>query len=419
MDYSAFSREELIQRIRELEGSTGEQAPEEQGTGSQEQWFDPKEFGEMFGQFLGMDFSNMYNDYIGVMINNLTVPVYYTDLEGSIQGCNASFEALMNRAADSMKNRHFTEVFTEASSAQAHGVDEQLLDSRNMINYETAITDSGGSVKEVVISKSIIKNLDGSVAGIIGVINDITEKRTAERALVESEQKLRVANAMKDKFFSIISHDLKSPFSAILGISEILHDSYDELSDEDHKTFVSDLKNSAQKVFKLVENLLAWARSQRGEMQIRPEEVSLAALIDEMIELYTPLAKQRAITILSSVSPETHVAADKDMLSIVFRNLMNNAVKFNKDGGEVAVSAETEGRFAAITIRDVGIGIASEDFDKLFRIDSPRTIGHSPYKGSGLGLILCKEYLDKMGGDIRVNSELGSYTEFVVRLPLS
>ncbi|MBI2416752.1 MAG: PAS domain S-box protein [Ignavibacteriales bacterium] len=418
MEYTQLSKEELLEKVYELEnqvevlrgalpGPEAAKAPV----------FGADAFGDIFNQLLGSDMSNLYGDYVVSMINNMTVPAYFADIEATVLGCNKFFEALIGMSSNEVKQRQLGEIMPEyAPEGDQPPVDESE-ENAEMINYEAIITDSNGNKKEVVISKSIVKNLDGSIAGVIGVINDITEKRTAERALVESERKLREANATKDRFFSIISHDLRSPFAAILGFTDTLIDLYPELTDEEKFSFIKDVSDSAKKAFRLVENLLAWARTQRGELTITPKPVHLYPIVKELVDLYTPLAKQRNMDVLCDIPKDTYLLADEQTITLVIRNLINNSAKFNKDDEAIIISAREDDGSVIVFIRDHGIGIKPEDIGKLFNLDTNSKVGNSPQKGSGLGLILCKQFVEQNGGTIAVNSEYGKFTEFTIVLP--
>ena len=418
MKYSELSKEELLLKISELEQQVelfklalpnGETIPQSESGGDS--------FGDIFNQLVGADFSTFYNDYIIAMINNMTVPAYFADINATVLGCNTYFESLIGITNAEVKQKQLSDIMPEYAPENAPASAVQSDEDTEMVNYEAIIVDSDGINKEVVISKSIVKNVDGSVAGVIGVINDITEKRLAERALVESEQKLREANATKDRFFSIISHDLRSPFAAIIGFSDTLISMYPELSDEDKLSFIHDVSDSAKKAFRLVENLLAWARTQLGELTITPKVVHLYPIVKELVELYSPLAKQRHMDVLCDIPKDTYLMADEQTITLVIRNIVNNAVKFNKDGEAIIISAREDDGNVIIFIRDHGIGIKPEDIGKLFNLDTNSKVGNSPQKGSGLGLILSKQFIEKNNGTIRVESEFGKFTDFHIILP--
>ncbi len=418
MDYSQLSKEELVDKVNQLQQQVDVlQAviPTIEVDGSQT--FNGESFGNVLQQLPEADISNLYAEYVLAMINNMTVPAYFADVEATVLGCNKFFESLLGMSAADIANRPLHEIMPEYAPEGDQPPEENAEENAEMINYEAIIEDAVGSKKEVVISKSIVKNFDGSIAGIIGVINDITEKRTAQRALVESEQKLREANATKDRFFSIISHDLRSPFAAILGFTDTLIQLYAELTEEEKFSFIKDVADSAKKAYRLVENLLAWAGTQTGQLTITPKPVHLYPIVKDLVALYSPLAKQRNMDLLCDIPQDTYLMADEQTITLVIRNLVNNATKFNKDGEAIIISAREDDGNVIIFIRDHGIGIMPEDISKLFNLDTNSKVGNSPQKGSGLGLILCKQFIEKNGGTITVHSEYDRFTEFHIVLP--
>lgn len=415
MKYTDLTKKELLAKIHELEQMIENKGA--QPTGEAPSAETPDIFGDIFNQLTGSDFSSFYSDYIISMLSNMTVPAYFADVDATVLGCNRFFETLIGLKAESMVQRRVSEVMPEFAPENAEPSVEESQDDTEMLNYETLIVDSNGVKKEVVISKSIVKNMDGSIAGVIGVINDITEKRTAERALIESEQKLREANATKDRFFSIISHDLRSPFAGIIGFTDTLLSQYHELTEELRLSFLKDVSDSAHTAFRLVENLLAWSRTQLGELTIEPKPVHLYPIVKDLVDLYSPLAKQRRMEVLCDIPKDTYLLADEQTITLVIRNLVNNAVKFNKDGEAIIITAREDADKVIIFIRDHGIGIKPEDIGKLFNLDTNKKVGNSPQKGSGLGLILTKQFIELNKGTIKVESEFDKFTNFYITLP--
>jgi PAS domain S-box-containing protein len=247
---------------------------------------------------------------------------------------------------------------------------------------------------------------------------DITERKLAEDALKESEAQLRELVATKDKFFSILAHDLKSPFNSILGLSNMLVEQVREKNHEGIEEYTGIIQKSTQRVFDLLMNLLEWARTQTGRMDFSREYIELGALINEVIELLGESARQKSITIIKELPRNMLVFADKAMINTVLRNLISNAIKFTYSGGQVVISADKKPSELMISISDNGIGIKKEVIGKLFRIDENHIVpGTQNEKGTGLGLILCKEFIEKHGGKIWVESEVGKGSLFCFTIP--
>ena len=247
---------------------------------------------------------------------------------------------------------------------------------------------------------------------------DITERMRNEEALKENEAHLRELVATKDKFFSIIAHDLKSPFNSILGLSNLLVEQIQEKNFDGIEEYARIIQKSSTTVFNLLMNLLEWARSQTGRMEFSREYIELGALINEVIELSNESAHQKSIKIIKELPRNLLVFADKAMINTILRNLISNAIKFTHPGGQIIVSAEKKLDELKISISDNGIGIKKEAIGKLFRIDENNIrMGTQNEIGTGLGLILCKEFIEKHRGKIWVESEIGKGSKFSFTIP--
>ncbi len=227
-------------------------------------------------------------------------------------------------------------------------------------------------------------------------------------------------NATKDKFFSIIAHDLKNPLSGLLGVTEILVTEKDSLSQHELNEIYSSLNDSVRVTYSLLENLLLWSRSQTKSLHINREEIDFKLLAGEIMKLCSNTAKAKDIIFSDQIPPDLKVVADYNMLHTVLRNIINNAVKFTGKDGLVTINARRTVNFAEVSVTDTGIGISPSDIEKLFRIDVDTiSIGKSSEKGSGIGLILCKEFVEMNGGTIKAESTPGKGSSFIFTVPLS
>ena len=248
---------------------------------------------------------------------------------------------------------------------------------------------------------------------------EIEERKRTEIALQESEKNLKEANAAKDKFFSIIAHDLRNPFNAVIGFSNLLRENLSEFNTSEISEYIGYINDSAINAYTLLGNLLDWARSQTNSIQFKPEAVNISDVIKSTLTILSGEATKKSITVNSPVPSDSFVLADCNMVSAVLRNLVSNAIKFTRPGGFIEISSCTTGGFHEVTVADNGVGIQRKDIEKLFRIDTKvYTQGTAEESGTGLGLILCKEFVEKNSGTIRVESEAGTGSKFIFTLPV-
>ncbi|MBN2486194.1 MAG: hypothetical protein JXB34_09490 [Bacteroidales bacterium] len=253
-------------------------------------------------------------------------------------------------------------------------------------------------------------------------IEENTEELMVQKEELEkSNSLLQEVNATKDKFFSIIAHDVKNPFSNILGFAELLKIKYDTLNDEKKKQMIGILYQSAENVYGLLENLLQWSRSQRGVIEYRPVKAPFKNILGNVISVIGENAIQKSIRITTRIeSADMEIYADPQMLDVIVRNLVNNAIKFTGENGEIIITALTAGSNVKISVADNGVGMSEENVKKLFRIDTSfSTSGTNQEKGSGLGLILVNEFVTRHSGKIEVASTPGKGSTFTVFLPVN
>ncbi len=250
------------------------------------------------------------------------------------------------------------------------------------------------------------------------IIANTLERKQIEVRLINSEKSLRELNAAKDKFFSIIAHDLKNPFMGILGFTEILSNSFEQYDDAEKQKMISFIKRSAESAYKLLENLLEWSRVQIGVARVSPLQTDISILINDSITSLKDVAHTKNIKIITTVQSETYVYADEEMIKTIIRNLLTNAIKFSHPDGYIKITAEDLKENLKLSITDKGIGIKKELLDNLFRIDkSTTTKGTLGEKGTGLGLILCKEFVEKNNGKLIIESKESEGSIFSIVLP--
>lgn len=291
--------------------------------------------------------------------------------------------------------------------------------------YEIRGKRKSGETFWLSVSGSAIKDTSGQIIGSIGLLIDITERKMVEETLRESERILRETNASKDKFFSIIAHDLRSPVSNFLGLSDILSKDMNSMSIKDLQEISEAIHNSANSVFNLLNDLLQWSRTQTGSIKLKIEEIELNEMGSTTITLLKPIADNKLISLTNKIPKNTITHCDSNMITTVFRNLVSNAIKFTPEGGSVEIGIDTlvnnnynTQTMHTIYVKDNGVGMEKVTIDKLFNISETLTTpGTANEKGTGLGLILCKEFVEKHGGKIWVESEIGKGSTFYFTLP--
>ena len=319
------------------------------------------------------------------------------------------FNAQSDKRIKNLQIKYETEKKEQENHLLTNQIEIETLKSskrRNLMYFFIAISVFLLTLAIVIFNRFTIKQKLSKL---------LTEKNTK---LIESETNLKEAIYTKDKFFSIIAHDLKSPLSSLTLVSEMLNDNFDGFTPEKMNYYINSISQTSSGLFDLVENLLSWARSQSGKIEINIKKTNISEIIDKLVSLLKVNADKKNIFIENNVKNDTFALADINLLTLVLRNLFVNAIKFTNEGGKVVLSAQNIKNELFISVKDTGIGINSEDKDRLFRIDiDTKNIGNSAEKGTGLGLILCKEFVEKQGGKIWVESEIDKGSKFIFTLP--
>ena len=256
---------------------------------------------------------------------------------------------------------------------------------------------------------------------VVVIVREVTERKKAEAVINEKNKELQKVNAEKDKFFSIIAHDLRGPFNGFLGFTQIMVEELPNLTIDEIRDMAVDLKTSAINLYRLLENLLEWSLMQRGFTEFKPQSIFLKSKIDECIRSLYELFQKKGIVLEINVPDGMTVMADANMLCSTIRNLASNALKFTKKGGLVTISAlPVSDRLVRISIHDSGIGMNRQILDNLFHIDQKTNrLGTDREPSTGLGLFLCKDFVEKNGGDLTVESEEGKGSTFSFTVPIS
>jgi len=292
---------------------------------------------------------------------------------------------------------------------------------RNLETLEYRIIDKLGSVIWIENKITVVRDPKGRIQKVFGIISDVSLAKRAEVELQRSTDDLKELNETKDRFISIVSHDLRTPFSSIIGFTDLLLN--DKELDEEKKTqYIRFIQESSRSMLGLVNSLLDWTRLQTGRIKFEPDRINAKDVIQKSIQIVSGAAIQKKIKIVNELTKDFYIHADESLLMQVFNNLLSNAIKFTKPDGTIAIAAKVniEKKQVEFGVKDDGIGIRTEDIDKLFKIDTKfTTSGTAGEKGSGLGLSLVHDIIRKHGGDIWVNSEIGKGTQFIFSIPVA
>lgn len=349
-----------------------------------------------------------------------TNPSFIEDLSGNILEMNDEAVNVYGYSREELIGKSIKQLLPDEKHEQMDELIKLCIEGELVRDIAGVRRKKGGNEIPVLMTLSLLTDETHNPFGIASIVSDITEQKNIEKELTESKAVAELANAAKDKFFSIISHDLRGAFSSFFCFVNLMKNRRKNLSEEKITKLYDDMSGSAESSYKLLDNLLQWARSQTGKIQLKREKLLLQELVNEMFEFTNYQADQKKIRLESKIPSAEIAYGDKNMIQTVIRNLIANAIKFTPQHGKIIVETEKHNDQIQLSISDTGVGIKQEIMDKLFRIDTQVTSkGTENEKGSGLGLILCKEFVERNGGEIWVESKLGKGTTIRFTLPLS
>lgn len=384
--------------------------------------------------------------WTGTLLDNISAGICIIDRNLKVQFWNEYMEEYTGYSRDEMLNNFLFDVFPKFNesiyreridnifngwppvilSSRLH---EPFFNSRipsKSIRYqEITITPQSGKSDEIDQAVFTITDvtdltikLEEQKSLYINAQNEIKIRTEVQEKLSVSENRLRELNSTKDKFFSIIAHDLMSPFNSILGLCEVLSENIAQQDFESIKDYNDSIIASTKRAFALLVNLLDWAKLQTGHIAFEPIKVGFSKIVSENIDLCKSQAENKKLKIVSEVEPNLFVYIDYNMINTVVRNLLSNAIKYTDENGKITLKANSDSEGLCFSIMDTGVGIKNENLEKMFRLDFQiSTPGTASETGSGLGLILCKEFIEKHNGKIWVESEFGKGSTFKFVIP--
>ena len=328
--------------------------------------------------------------------------IYYLDYK-------AYSDSLLDQEKErEMNYLHFLQKEIENKELQySYNQKQKELETKNLIN----LFYFSGGLLFLLLAILLWRNLT--------LKNRMNAALTAKNHVIaRKNQELEQVNATKDRFFHMVAHDLKSPLSAMISFTDILQQNLDQFSEQEVRGFLNSLYQSSSQGFRLLENLLDWARLQSGSIEFNPDDLKILHLIDDTLLLLEPNAKEKQITIETMFQQDLSASIDRNMFLTVLRNLVSNAIKFSGSGKKITIKAEKDSRALRVQVIDRGSGMSEEDVSRLFKMESHFTKpGTNNEQGTGIGLILCHELTPKMGGELLVDSALGKGSTFTLVLP--
>ncbi|HEX2865643.1 MAG TPA: PAS domain-containing sensor histidine kinase [Ignavibacteriales bacterium] len=350
---------------------------------------------------------------LDTIINTVPALIFVKNREKKFTLVNRYFLDFFRISKEKIFGRDSSELLRNGNRWIANEEDDEVIQNKIHINdIEREITLSDGKLYFLNVNKAPLVKKDGQVSGLVGVMNDVTKLIEYQNSLLQARKELEELNKQKNRFFSIIAHDLRSPFTGLLGISELLASDYEALPESDKKEFLVNIHNSVKNVWDLLNNLLTWSRIQFERIDFSPVGFSLSDVIGSVFKALRTPAENKEVRLISECPESAEVWGDVNMIETVLRNLVNNSIKFTNPGGYVKVSAEDRGGDSInICVSDSGIGMSSETAEKLFRPDQQTSRrGTAGEKGTGLGLLISEEFLRKHKGSFNVESEIGKGT---------
>lgn len=359
------------------------------------------------------------------LFDNANDFIITTDINGKITNANRTLLRYLETDLESLMKHNVFEFIREESLGFAHYIKTKLTTEGSVQAFEIKAYGISGEPVIYEVKAGLIR-LKGEPAGVQCVFSDVTTRTEASLKLEKYNASLLELNRTKDKFFSIIAHDLRNPYTSMLGYTEMLLEDLDELSKAEIRDSLRIIHGSVKNSLTLLENLLAWSRLQTGHMPFNPVQVGLSDVVEDVVNVLFSLAYRKKIDISNLVDPGIILFADKNMLVTILNNLVMNAIKFTHIGGKITITTESDisgpgsnKDFTRISVADTGVGMDSETRERLFTSNRmPSSPGTEKEQGSALGLLLTREMVEKHGGEITVESTLGKGSVFSFLIPV-
>lgn len=352
-----------------------------------------------------------------IIFENVQDVFYQTDLTGIIHEISPSIKHFSEFNRDELIGKSVENIYYNLDDRI--GLIDSLMKNGEIRDHELILKTKDGNIKYVSINARLVSDSYGIPNRIDGALRDITERKQAEAEVKLKNDQLLIANADKDRFISILAHDLRTPFSVLLGLSDLLKENIRVYDIDKIEQFIDQICIFTKNTYELFEDILMWAQSQSNRLPFMPNEINFSAIFKEVYNILNPSAEAKNISINYLETKEIPLYADSNMVKTILRNLISNAIKFTRPFGRIDIKTNFNDLNVLISVTDNGVGIDRESQNKLFDISQIHTkTGTANEMGTGLGLVLCKDFVEKHGGKIWVESEIGKGSEFKFSLPL-
>ena len=355
------------------------------------------------------------NELLTLFIKNSPIHAFIKDVnenQSRVIFASDNFSDMIGIKGTDMVGKTMEELFPFEFARKISLDDWMVVQSNKIINIDENLNNRNYTTFKYPI-------LLGNRNLLAGYTIEITERIKAENLINEQNTELKKLNADKDRFMSILAHDLKNPFNAVLGLSELILKNIDTYDIDKIKSFVEYINQVGQNTYDLLNDLLAWSKNQAGMLPFMPEKILLADVCNEVLSTYKISFETKEIVAEYEGNADVYVYADSFMLKTVVRNLLANSIKFTKKGGRIKIKTEIANQYAVITVSDTGVGISRDNIARLWEQSRQfTTVGTAKEEGSGFGLLLCKDFVEKHGGKIMVESEAGKGSDFQFTIPL-
>ncbi|MGK9477965.1 PAS domain S-box protein [Melioribacter sp. OK-6-Me] len=354
------------------------------------------------------------HNFFKVLMNNVPDTIYFKDRQSRFTMINEAQAKLLgiNNPADAIGKTDF-DFFTKEHAEAAYADEQEIIKTGKPLIYKVEKVRRGSDKKFIWVSATKVPVFDksGNVKGIVGISRDITHFKEAEDQLKSLTEELKELNETKDRLFSIIAHDLRNPFISLLGISNIILEEYNDLSEDEKLEYLTEIETSAKSAYDLLENLLYWSRTQTNNISYSPQKFNLSDVISRNIRLLSFAASSKKINLINNAENNLWAYGDPDLVDIIVRNFISNAVKFTPEGGKVEVVTKILNDEIKVIVEDSGIGMSKEKIEGLLKYNKVESsLGTNKEKGTGLGLLLCKDFIEMNNGKMEIDSYPGQGT---------